>query len=120
MSSMLAVINVGDEVVVFEPFYENYGPDAILSNAPLKFVKLRLPDWPFDPEELAPAFGPATKAIILHTPNNPTGKIFKCAELEFIGDLSMEWNTFVITDEIYEHMPYDGAQYVSIANRWDA
>lgn len=115
MSSMMAIINPGDEVVVFEPFYENYGPDAILSGATPRFVKLRAPDWTFDRDELAAAFGPATKAIILNTPNNPTGKVFERAELECIRDLCVRWNTFAITDEIYEHMLYDGAQHISLA-----
>ena len=115
MSSMLAIINPGDEVVVFEPFYENYGPDAILSGATPRFVKLQPPDWTFDPDELAAAFGPATKAIILNTPNNPTGKVFTRAELETIRDLCARWNAFVVTDEIYEHMVYDGAKHVSPA-----
>ncbi|HXJ16610.1 MAG TPA: aminotransferase class I/II-fold pyridoxal phosphate-dependent enzyme, partial [Candidatus Polarisedimenticolia bacterium] len=115
MSSMLAIINPGDEVVVFEPFYENYGPDAILSGATPRFVKLRAPDWSFDPEELAAAFNPATKAIILNTPNNPTGKVFERAELERIRDLCVRWNAFAITDEIYEHMLYDGARHISLA-----
>ncbi|HXW55403.1 MAG TPA: aminotransferase class I/II-fold pyridoxal phosphate-dependent enzyme [Candidatus Cybelea sp.] len=115
MSAMMAIINPGDEVVVFEPFYENYGPDAILSGATPRFVKLRPPDWTFDPRELSTAFGPATKAIILNTPNNPTGKVFERAELEAIRDLCVEWNTFAITDEIYEHMLYDGATHVSMA-----
>ncbi len=90
MSAMMAIINPGDEIVVFEPFYENYGPDAILSGATPRFVKLSTPDWSFDEKELAAAFGPHTKAIILNTPNNPTGKVFTRAELEFIRDL----NTF--------------------------
>src|ERR1700687_5649577 len=77
ISTLLAVLNPGDEVVVFEPFYENYGPDAILSGAEPRFVKLREPDWSFDPQELAAAFSPQTKAIILNTPNNPTGKVFE-------------------------------------------
>jgi aspartate/methionine/tyrosine aminotransferase len=115
MSAMMAIINPGDEVVVFEPFYENYGPDAILSGAAPRFVKLRPPDWTFDPRELSTAFGPATKAIILNTPNNPTGKVFERAELEAIRDLCVEWNAFAITDEIYEHMLYDGATHVSMA-----
>src|SRR6202046_1595649 len=84
MSAMMAIINPGDEVVVFEPFYENYGPDAILSGAQPRFVKLHPPDWKFDPQELAAVFGPKTKAIILNTPNNPTGKAFERAELEQI------------------------------------
>ena len=115
MSSMLAIINPGDEVVVFEPFYENYGPDAILSGATPRFVKLRAPDWTFDPDELAAAFGPSTKAIILNTPNNPTGKVFERAEFECIRDLCVKWNCFAITDEIYEHMLYDGAKHISMA-----
>jgi aminotransferase len=114
MASMMAIINPGDEVVVFEPFYENYGPDAIMSGATPRFVKLRAPDWTFDPAELAAAFGPKTKAIILNTPNNPTGKVFERAELETIRDLCVRWNTFAITDEIYEHMLYDGAKHIPI------
>ena len=94
MASMMAIINPGDEVVVFEPFYENYGPDAILSGATPRFVKLQPPDWTFDRDELAAAFGPHTKAIILNTPNNPTGKVFTRAELEFIRDLCVRWNAF--------------------------
>ena len=115
ISSMLAIINPGDEVVVFEPFYENYGPDAILSGATPRLVKLHPPDWSFDPDELAAAFGPATKAIILNTPNNPTGKVFERAELEFIRDRCVQWGAFSISDEIYEHMLYDGAEHISIA-----
>ena len=115
MSSMMAIINPGDEVVVFEPFYENYGPDAILSGATPRFVKLRPPDWRFDPDELAAAFGPTTKAIILNTPNNPTGKVFQRAELESVRELCIRWNAYAITDEIYEHMLYDGAQHISMA-----
>jgi aminotransferase len=114
MSTMMAVINPGDEVVVFEPFYENYGPDAIMSGATPRFVKLHGPDWSFDPAELAAAFGPKTKAIILNTPNNPTGKVFERVELEMIRDLCVRWNTFAITDEIYEHMLYDGAKHIPI------
>ncbi len=115
MSTMLAIINPGDEIVVFEPFYENYGPDAILSGATPRFVKLSPPDWMFDEKELSAAFGPHTKAIILNTPNNPTGKVFSRAELEFIRDLCVRWNAYCITDEIYEHILYDGAEHISMA-----
>ena len=115
MSAMMAIINPGDEVVVFEPFYENYGPDAILSGAAPRFVKLRPPDWSFDEKELAGAFGPYTKAIILNTPNNPTGKVFTRGELEFVRDLCARWNAYCITDEIYEHILYDGAEHISMA-----
>src|SRR6266576_292273 len=115
MSALMAIINPGDQIVVFEPFYENYGPDAILSGATPHFVKLRTPDWSFDEKELAAAFGPHTKAIILNTPNNPTGKVFTRAELEFIRDLCLEFDALAITDEIYEHILYDGAQHISMA-----
>ena len=120
MSSMMAIINPGDEIVVFEPFYENYGPDAILSGATPRFVKMRPPAnenffWSYDEKELAAAFGPHTKAIILNTPNNPTGKVFTRTELEFIRDLCVRWNAFCITDEIYEHILYDGAEHISMA-----
>src|SRR6266852_3262744 len=120
MASMMAIINPGDEIVVFEPFYENYGPDAILSGATPRFVKMHPPAnensvWSFDERELAAAFGPHTKAIILNTPNNPTGKVFTRAELEFIRDLCVRWNAYCITDEIYEHILYDGAEHISMA-----
>ncbi len=116
MSSMMAIINPGDEVVVFEPFYENYGPDAILSGASPRFVKLHPPEWSFDRDELVRAFTPRTKALILNTPNNPTGKVFSRAEMEFICDLVVRANAFVITDEIYEHILFDGAQHISMAS----
>jgi aspartate/methionine/tyrosine aminotransferase len=120
MSAMMAVINPGDEVVVFEPFYENYGPDAILSGASPRFVRMQPPsaansDWTFDRNELAAAFGANTKAIILNTPNNPTGKVFTRTELEFIRDLCVRWNVYCITDEIYEHILYDGTEHISMA-----
>ena len=120
MSAMLAIINPGDEIVVFEPFYENYGPDAILSGASPRFVKMQPPkdensEWTFDFNELAAAFGPNTKAIILNTPNNPTGKVFTRDELEFIRGLCVRWNCYCITDEIYEHILYDGTEHISMA-----
>ncbi|HVB07332.1 MAG TPA: aminotransferase class I/II-fold pyridoxal phosphate-dependent enzyme [Candidatus Acidoferrales bacterium] len=115
MAAMMAIINPGDEVVVFEPFYENYGPDAILSGASPRFVRLRAPDWSFDADELARAFSDKTKAIILNTPNNPTGKVFSREEMETIRDLCVRHNSFLITDEIYEHMLYDGATHISAA-----
>jgi aminotransferase len=115
IAAMLAVVDPGEEVVIFEPFYENYGPDAILSGAIPRFVPLRPPDWTFDREELARAFNARTKAIILNTPNNPTGKVFTREELEFIRDLCIRWDAYAITDEIYEHILYDGAEHVPIA-----
>jgi aminotransferase len=115
IAALLALLDPGDEVVVFEPFYENYGPDAILSGAVPRFVKLRPPDWSFDEAELAAAFGPATRAIVLNTPNNPTGKVFTRAELELIAGLCLRHDAVAVTDEIYEHILYDGAQHVPIA-----
>src|SRR6202163_4691461 len=116
ISSLMAIINPGDEVVVFEPFYENYGPDAIFSGANPRFVRLQPPNWEFDRQELARAFGPRTKAIIVNTPNNPTGKVFSREELEFIRDLCVRWNAFAVTDEIYEHIIFDGTRHISMAS----
>ena len=120
ISTLLAVCNVGDEVVIFEPYYENYGPDSILSGAKPRFVKLRPPsqpngEWTFDERELRAAFHRHTKAIIVNTPNNPTGKVFTRAELELIRDLCVEFDVLAITDEIYEHILYDGTKHISIA-----
>jgi aminotransferase len=119
IASLLAVTNPGDEIVSFEPFYENYGPDAILSGARPRFVSLRPPadpagEWTFDEGELRRAFNAHTKAIILNTPNNPTGKVFTRAELELIAELCRQHNVLAITDEIYEHILYDGAEHISI------
>ncbi len=115
IAAFLAVLDPGDEVVVFEPFYENYGPDAILADAVPRFVKLRPPDWSFDPDELARAFGERTRAIVITTPNNPTGKVFSREELEFIADLCQRHDVLALTDEIYEHILYDGAVHVPMA-----
>ena len=130
MATMMAIIDPGDEVVIFEPFYENYGPDAILSGATPRFVTLREPDpstsvagrpadpganWTFDPGELAAAFNDKTKAIILNTPNNPTGKVFTREELEAIAALCRKWDAIAISDEIYEHIIYDGHSHIPIA-----
>jgi aminotransferase len=115
IAALLAAIDPGDEVVIFEPFYENYGPDCILSGATPRMVRLRPPDWCFDPAELRAAFGPRTRAIVVNTPHNPTGKVFTRAELEFIAAQCQEFDALAITDEIYEYMLYDGAEHVSIA-----
>src|SRR5438876_7535923 len=106
-ATLLALVDPGEEVIVFEPFYENYGPDAILCGATPRFVRLREPDWSFDPEELASAFGNRTKAIVINTPNNPTGKVFRRDELEQIATLCRKWDVVAVTDEIYEHILYD-------------
>jgi aspartate/methionine/tyrosine aminotransferase len=115
MATMLAIIDSGDEVIIFEPFYENYGPDAILSGATPRYVTLREPNWTFDPGELAAAFNDRTKAIIINTPNNPTGKVFSPDELEAIAALCRKWDAIAISDEIYEHIIYDDHAHVPIA-----
>ena len=115
IASMLGVLDPGDEVVVFEPFYENYGPDSIIAGAVPRLVSLRPPDWTFDEAELRAAFGPRTRAIVINTPNNPTGKVFTREELAAIADLCVEHDAIAITDEIYEHITYDGAEHVPIA-----
>ena len=115
IAALLAVTNPGDEIIIFEPYYENYGPDALLCEAQRKLVRLRPPDWTFDPDELRRAFSSKTKAIILNSPNNPTGKVFTRAELEVIADLCQEFDALAITDEIYEHIIYDGASHIPIA-----
>jgi len=108
IAAMLALLDPGDEVVVFEPFYENYGPDAILSGAVPRYVTLHEPDWSFDLSELRAAFGPRTRGLVLNTPHNPTGKVFSRAELEQIAELCIEHDVIVFTDDIYEHMVYAG------------
>jgi len=115
MATMLAVIDPGDEVVIFEPFYENYGPDALLSGATPVWVRLHPPHWRFDPDELRRAFSPRTKAIILNTPNNPTGRVFTREELAQIAELCQEFNVFALSDEIYEYLRFNGAPHISIA-----
>lgn len=112
IASLLATTNPGDELIVFEPYYENYGPDALLCGATRKFVSLRPPGWGFDPDELRAAFNTRTKAIILNSPNNPTGHIYTPAELRLIADLCIEYDALCITDEIYEHIVYDGEKHV--------
>jgi len=114
ISTLLAICDPGDEVVVLEPFYENYGPDAAISGATPVFVPLRPPSFGFDPDELARAFTPRTKAIIVNTPNNPTGRVFTRTELETIAALCRDHDVIAVTDEIYEHIRYQG-QHVPIA-----
>jgi len=116
MATLLAILNPGDEVITFEPFYENYGPDAILSGAVPRFVKLRPPDWTFDPDELARAFSAKTRAVIVNTPNNPTGKVFTRGEMETIAGLCRSHDALAVTDEIYEHILYDGAVHIPMAS----
>jgi aminotransferase len=115
IATLKAIINPGDEIIVFEPFYENYGPDGILSGATPRYVTLNAPDWEFSFEELGRTFNEKTKAIIINTPNNPTGKVFSKQELEEIARLCIKWDSYAITDEIYEHILYDGTEHISLA-----
>jgi len=115
LSTLLAVLNPGDEVIVFEPFYENYGPGCIISGAVPIWVPLEPPDFAFDPDRLARAVTPRTKAIIFNSPNNPSGKVFSRAELQAIADLCLRHDLLAITDEIYEHIVYDGLGHTPIA-----
>jgi aspartate/methionine/tyrosine aminotransferase len=116
IAAMLAAVDPGDEVIVFEPFYENYGPYCIMSGAVPRFVTLRQDAtaageagaWSFDPDELRAAFNSRTRAIVVNTPHNPTGKVFSHAELELIAGLCIEHGSIAITDEIYEHLVYSG------------
>src|SRR5438105_9018004 len=117
IAAMMATVDPGEEVIVFEPFYENYGPDAILSDARPRYVSLRAPDWSFDRDELRAAFNAKTKAIIICNPNNPTGKVFTRAEMEYIAGLCQEFDALCFTDEIYEHIlyPREGAEIAHIS-----
>ncbi len=119
IAAMMATVDPGDEVIVFEPFYENYAPDAILSDAQPRYVPLKAPEWSFDQQELRAAFSEKTKAIIICNPNNPTGKVFRRDEMEFIAGLCQEFDALCFTDEIYEHIIYPRAgaeiQHISMA-----
>ncbi|MFQ5838571.1 MAG: pyridoxal phosphate-dependent aminotransferase [Thermoplasmata archaeon] len=117
MAAMLSLVNPGDEVIIFEPFYENYGPDSIVSGASPTFVPMEWSDFAIDEERLKEAFGHRTKAIILNTPNNPTGKVFDPGELRLIADLCEDHDVVCVSDEIYEHIVYDGRKHVSIATQ---
>ena len=114
VATLLATMNAGDEVITFEPYYENYHPDLLLCGATRRLITLHAPDWTFDHEEMRRAFNKRTKAVILNTPNNPTGRVFPRADLEFIAKLCQEYDALCITDEIYEHIIYDGAEHVPV------
>lgn len=111
----LTLVNPGDEVIVLEPFYENYPPNIVTAGGVPRYVKLRAPDWTFDRRELARAFNARTKAIIINNPHNPTARAFTMEELAFVSQLCNKWNVVAITDEIYEHMVYDGRRHISLS-----
>jgi aspartate/methionine/tyrosine aminotransferase len=112
IATLLALLNQGDEVVVFEPFYENYWPDSQLCGATVRYVRLQLPDWEFDPAELKAVFSSRTRAVIINSPNNPTGKVFSLAQLKALGELCEEYDCLIICDEIYEHIIFDGEKHI--------
>jgi len=114
IAAMLAIVDPGDEIVIFEPFYENYGPDAIITGATPRYVTLHEPDWSIDPDELRAAVGPRTRGIVLNSPHNPTGKVFSRAELQLIADVCREHDLVAFTDDIYEHIVFDG-EHVPLA-----
>ena len=114
MAVLLAVVDPGEEVIVFEPFYENYGPDTTLCDATPVFVPLTA-EWQIDFDRLRAAFSDRTRAIIVNTPNNPTGRVFRRDELEKIAILCQEFDAYAITDEVYEHILYDGARHIPMA-----
>jgi len=115
LATLLAVLNPGDEVVIFEPFYENYGPGCIIAGARPVFVPLEPPDFSFDPDRLRQAVSPRTKAVVFNSPNNPSGKVFSRAELQTIADVCLQHDLLAITDEIYEHIVFDGLGHTPIA-----
>jgi aspartate/methionine/tyrosine aminotransferase len=116
IATMMALVDPDQEVIVFEPFYENYGPDAILAGATPRYVTLHAPEWRFDEKELEAAFNSKTRALILNTPHNPTGKVFTREEMEFIAKLCQKWGVYVFTDEPYEHILFDGAKHIAMAS----
>jgi aspartate/methionine/tyrosine aminotransferase len=108
IAAMLAILDPGDEIIVFEPFYENYGPDAILTGATARYVTLHEPDWHLDADEIRSQITPRTRGLVLNSPHNPTGKVFTRAELETIAGICQEFDLVAFTDEIYEHIVYEG------------
>lgn len=116
MATMLALINPGDEVILFQPFYENYGPDVLLCGAKPVWIRLQPPGWGFDPDDLRRAFSSKTRAIILNTPSNPTGHVSTLEELTLIAELCQKYNAYCFTDEIYEYILHVDLPHISIAS----
>jgi N-succinyldiaminopimelate aminotransferase len=114
-ATMLGLVNPGDEVIIFEPYYDSYVPTLTFAGGIPRFVPLRAPDWAFDPDELKAAFNDKTRYIIVNTPHNPTGHAFSRSELELIAALCQLWNVTAITDEVYEHIIFDGREHVRLA-----
>src|SRR4051795_8062157 len=114
-AALLALCEPGDEVVCFEPFYDSYAACIAMGGPGGGVVALRPPDWAVDPDELAAAFSPRTRLVLLNTPHNPTGKVFSRAELELVCSLAEEYDAWVVTDEVYEHLTFDGAEHVPVS-----
>jgi N-succinyldiaminopimelate aminotransferase len=115
LCSILGLLDPGDEAIVFQPAYDSYGPQLRMAGVSPRFVNLRTSDWTFDPAELAAAFTPRTRAVLVNTPNNPTGKVFSRAELSIIAELCQQHDVVAITDEVYEHLLYDGVEHIRLA-----
>lgn len=114
-STITALVEPGDEVVIFQPFYDAYPPDVVMAGGVPRYVTLRPPDWRFDPDELRRAFSPRTKAVVVNTPHNPTGKVYSRAELQLIADLCHEYDALAISDEVYDHLTFDGCEHIPMA-----
>jgi aspartate/methionine/tyrosine aminotransferase len=115
LDAILGLVNPGDEVIVFEPFYDSYLPDVLMAGGVPRFITLEAPDWHFDRQRLAHLFGPKTKLLLINTPHNPTGKMFSREELGFIGSLCREHDVIVLTDEVYDQIRFNGVDHVPIA-----
>lgn len=115
LAAIMGLVNPGDEVILFEPYYDSYLPSVQMAGGVPRFYTLRPPDWAIDPDELAALFSPKTKLILVNTPHNPTGKVYSEAELRLIAELCQKYDVIAVVDEVYEHIIFDGLKHVSLA-----